>query len=249
MALVPLGLRGMRRLATATQSSVPSGSLLYPMTNLSSLRGRRLVCKKLTAGSQRAPSGTSPVCQASPCASWRARVLKSTMIQGRNTSKSPNGMRSDFRASSFCCSPCSKAMAGLWCTALGWGHEELVDAATRQMRRSRLTTKCQKALWVVGASRSCPGTCPTTTASQAGKFPSQRTPVNASVSECVRCNRVESSSFGISSARVDDPLVGVPALQRCSWYYAVGRSTVTSHARTLGLHFRHLHMYRIAMDA
>ncbi|CAE7702625.1 GABA-TP3 [Symbiodinium sp. CCMP2592] len=27
-----------------------------------------------------------------------------------------------------------EAMAGLWCTALGWGHEELVDAATRQMR-------------------------------------------------------------------------------------------------------------------
>eukprot|EP00439_Symbiodinium_sp_Y106_P023116 s6525_g2.t2 len=26
------------------------------------------------------------------------------------------------------------AMAGLWCTALGWGHEELVDAASRQMR-------------------------------------------------------------------------------------------------------------------
>jgi 4-aminobutyrate--pyruvate transaminase len=28
-----------------------------------------------------------------------------------------------------------EAMAGLWCTALGWGEERLVQAATRQMRR------------------------------------------------------------------------------------------------------------------
>ncbi|CAE7732429.1 GABA-TP3 [Symbiodinium pilosum] len=27
-----------------------------------------------------------------------------------------------------------EAMAGLWCTALGWGHEELVEAAAQQMR-------------------------------------------------------------------------------------------------------------------
>src|SRR5579885_3127227 len=28
-----------------------------------------------------------------------------------------------------------EAMSGLWCTALGWGEERLVEAATRQMRR------------------------------------------------------------------------------------------------------------------
>mmetsp|Transcript_135764 Transcript_135764/g.321730 ORF Transcript_135764/g.321730 Transcript_135764/m.321730 type:complete len:470 (-) Transcript_135764:211-1620(-) len=89
MALVPLGLCGMRRLATATQSSVPSGSLLYPMTNLSSLRGSQPL--RIVAGKG-------------------AKVYDDT---GKEY---------------------LEAMAGLWCTALGWGHEELVDAATRQMR-------------------------------------------------------------------------------------------------------------------
>ena len=28
-----------------------------------------------------------------------------------------------------------EAMAGLWCTALGYGNEELVEAATTQMRK------------------------------------------------------------------------------------------------------------------
>ena len=28
-----------------------------------------------------------------------------------------------------------EAMSGLWCTALGWGDEELVEAAAEQMRK------------------------------------------------------------------------------------------------------------------
>ena len=28
-----------------------------------------------------------------------------------------------------------EAMGGLWCTALGWGEEELVEAAAEQMRK------------------------------------------------------------------------------------------------------------------
>ncbi len=28
-----------------------------------------------------------------------------------------------------------EGMSGLWCTALGWGDEELVEAATEQMRK------------------------------------------------------------------------------------------------------------------
>ena len=28
-----------------------------------------------------------------------------------------------------------EAMGGLWCTALGWGEEELVEAAVEQMRK------------------------------------------------------------------------------------------------------------------
>ena len=35
--------------------------------------------------------------------------------------------------------PYIEGMAGLWCTALGYGNEELVEAATEQMRRLPFT--------------------------------------------------------------------------------------------------------------
>ena len=48
-----------------------------------------------------------------------------------------------------------EGLAGLWCTALGYGNSELVDAATRQMQRSPLHPPVRRTSLTTSPS-SCP---------------------------------------------------------------------------------------------
>ena len=77
-----------------------------------------------------------------PLSNAQMRDVQSVLHPYTNLMKHPRDRADDPRARRRACASMTssgkdyiEAMAGLWCTALGWGENELADVAAEQMRK------------------------------------------------------------------------------------------------------------------